>query len=101
MGKLGDEDELSYKMAYIKEVIDSLPGNISGIIDATNLDAGISYRTGEYEYKPVTEEIENGEDGEMKEEGTEEDTSESQAVADEDSSSEEESGEFTENTEEI
>lgn len=49
IGELGDEDELSYKMAYIKEVIDSLPHGISGIIDATNPEAGISYRTGEYD----------------------------------------------------
>ncbi|MDO5478247.1 MAG: FtsQ-type POTRA domain-containing protein [Clostridia bacterium] len=58
VGKLGDDDELSYKMAYIKEVVDTLPHGISGIIDATNLEAGVSYRTGDYEHTPVPEEIE-------------------------------------------
>ena len=102
VGNLGDEDELSYKMAYIKEVIDSLPGNISGIIDATNLEAGISYRTGEYEYEPVTEEIENTEDGEIKEDVAEEVVSETLAeVIEATASSEEESGKTVENTEEI
>ncbi len=65
LGELGNEDELSYKMAYIKEVMDNLPQNISGIIDATNIESGVSYRTGEFEYKTeaeaeVSEEITEG-----------------------------------------
>lgn len=44
IGSLGTEDELSYKMAYVKEVMDNLPDNISGIIDATNVEEGITYR---------------------------------------------------------
>ncbi len=47
IGSLGTEDELSYKMAYIKEVINNLPQNVSGVIDATDLGAGVSYRSTE------------------------------------------------------
>ncbi len=71
IGELGDEDELSYKMAYIKEVIDSLPHGISGIIDATNPEAGVSYRTGEYEYTPSAEEATEEIMEEVAEEGVE------------------------------
>ena len=69
VGALGNEDELSYKMAYIKEVIDSLPDNISGIIDATNPEAGVSYRTGEYEYSAVAEDEFSSAESEKTEEG--------------------------------
>lgn len=67
LGEMGNEDELSYKMAYIREVMDNLPQNISGIIDATNVEAGVSYRTGEFEHDTLaeaegsTEETENEE----------------------------------------
>lgn len=47
IGSLGTDDELSYKMAYIKEVIGNLPQNVSGVIDATDLSAGVSYRSTE------------------------------------------------------
>ncbi len=49
IGSLETEDEFSYKMAYIKEVISTLPENVSGVIDATNVDSGVSYRTEESE----------------------------------------------------
>lgn len=66
VGSLGSEDELSYKMAYIKEVLQKLPENVSGVIDATNPDSGVSYRTSEAsesenEEKPLSEGGENKE----------------------------------------
>lgn len=75
LGELGSEDELSYKMAYIREVMNNLPQNISGIIDATNIEAGVSYRTGEFEYDTsgAEEEEENAKaEGEEEQEKTEE-----------------------------
>lgn len=102
IGALGDEDEFSYKMAYIKEVIDSLPGNISGIIDATNPDAGVSYRTGEFEYDPAKGEIENIDSGEENEENTEDMRIISEIITDSIAiTSGEETQQKTENTEEI
>lgn len=65
-GSLGTDDELYYKMAYVKEVIGNLPGKIRGVIDATNLDYGISYRPQEttpIEEEPIEEPIkEEGEE---------------------------------------
>ncbi len=65
IGTLGTDDEFSYKMAYIKEVLNSLPQNVSGVIDATNLESGVSYRTEEEAYAPPQEEeVTEGEEAE-------------------------------------
>lgn len=60
IGSLGSEDELSYKMAYIKEVLEKLPENVTGVIGATNPSTGVSYRASEAsepetEGKPLSE----------------------------------------------
>lgn len=47
IGSLGSDDELSYKMAYIREVIGKLPENVRGVIDASNPNSGVSYRSDE------------------------------------------------------
>lgn len=47
VGTLGSEDELSYKMAYIKEVMKKLPNSTKGVIDATNPHSGVSFRNGD------------------------------------------------------
>ncbi len=47
IGSLGSEDELSYKMAYIKEVMSKLPDNVKGVVDASRPEAGVSYRSEE------------------------------------------------------
>lgn len=65
IGSLGSEDELSYKMAYIKEVLQKLPENVTGVIDATNPDSGVSYRASET-FEPEEEEKILGEGGEQK-----------------------------------
>ena len=71
IGSLGSDDELSYKMAYIREVLGKLPENMRGVIDASNPDSGVSYRS-EEEIAPAPEETndvtegaegENGGDG--------------------------------------
>lgn len=66
IGSLGTEDEFSYKMAYIKEVMANLPRNVSGVIDATNIESGVSYRTEEAE-REETEEEKPMEEGEVEE----------------------------------
>lgn len=69
IGSLGSDDELSYKMAYIKEVMTKLPENVKGVIDASRPEAGVSYRS---EESPPEEEINENAEGE--EEKTEEET---------------------------
>lgn len=70
IGSLGSDDELSYKMAYIREVLGKLPENVRGVIDASNPESGVSYRSEEEqetvpeETKDVTEGA-NGENGEV------------------------------------
>ena len=58
LGKLETGDDMAYKMAYVKEVMDNLPKNISGIIDATNTKNGVSFRSGEFEHSIAGEETE-------------------------------------------
>lgn len=67
IGSLGSDDELSYKMAYIKEVMEKLPGNLKGVIDATNPNSGVSYRSEESTYQE--EKTEGEETEEEKEDG--------------------------------
>lgn len=67
IGSLGTEDEFSYKMAYIKEVLLNLPQNVKGVIDATNVESGVYYRT-EEENNPEETENEDTEDAEEEKE---------------------------------
>ncbi|MDP4133895.1 MAG: FtsQ-type POTRA domain-containing protein [Bacillota bacterium] len=43
--KFGPDENIAYKMAYIKEVLSNLPQNIRGVLDATDVESGITYRT--------------------------------------------------------
>lgn len=69
IGALGNEDDLAYKMASIKETLGKLP-QMLGVIDASNMEAGIFYRPTEESYLP--EIPEGGEEEETAQEGTEE-----------------------------
>lgn len=71
VGTLGSEDELSYKMAYIKEVMEKLPNSIKGVIDATNPHSGVSFRSGDSSSEAEKEEAgkeENSSEEEKEEE---------------------------------
>ncbi len=47
LGELGSEDEIAYKISYVKEVIDSMPKGVSGTIDARNPEVGVFHSPGD------------------------------------------------------
>lgn len=65
VGTFGSEDELSYKMAYIKEVMEKLPDSIKGVIDATNPHSGVSFRSGDSSSDEEKEETEQAKEEEI------------------------------------
>lgn len=81
IGSLGSDDELSYKMAYIKEVMSKLPTSVKGVIDASHPESGVSYRS-EDPTKESTED-ENGAAEEETAEGEEGKTEENSAQTEE------------------
>ena len=64
IGSLGSDDELSYKMAYIREVLGKLPENVRGVIDASNPDSGVSDRSEEEKAPEETKNETEGAEGE-------------------------------------
>ena len=110
-GNLG-ADILKCLVADGHEIVaaDLKEGNVEGTegkytfvaIDATNPDAGVSYRTGEFEYDPAKGEIENIDSGEENEGNTEDMRIISEIITDSIAiTSGEETQQKTENTEEI
>ncbi len=55
LGTLGNDDELSYKMAAVKEALGKL-GTMSGVLDARHAQTGIYYRPSENVYLSEPEE---------------------------------------------